>query len=224
MFQSIFTNGSVTQKEFLLCLLTALISGGIFSTLCFFKSNSTKSFFIATCLVPVAVTMIIALVNGNLGIGVAIAGAFGLVRFRSAQGSAREICVIFISMASGLAFGMGYLAYGAIFLLGSGVILFVFQNVKIWEKKENGLEKILKISMPEDLDYSGVFEDIFEKYTSFHKLVSVKSVNMGSVFKATYQITLKDKMQEKEMLDDIRVRNGNLEILSECSYLKNSDL
>lgn len=224
MFDCIFENGKVTVTTFLIVLVVALLSGSLFSTLCYFKSTSTKSFFIATALIPTAVTMIIALVNGNIGVGVAIAGAFGLVRFRSAQGSAREICVIFIAMASGLAFGMGYVAYAVIFLLGAGAILLLFQNVRIWERKLNVLEKTLKISVPEDLNYNEAFEEILEKYTKERVLVSVKSTSMGSIFKIEYRILLKDATKEREMIDEIRCRNGNLEILSECTYLKNAEL
>lgn len=224
MFSCIFEDGKVTVTTFLIVLAVALLSGSLFSTLCYFKSTSTKSFFIATALIPTAVTMIIALVNGNIGVGVAIAGAFGLVRFRSAQGSAREICVIFIAMASGLAFGMGYVAYAVIFLLGAGAILLFFQNVRIWERKLNILEKTLKISVPEDLNYNEAFEEILEKYTKERVLVSVKSTSMGSIFKIEYRILLKDATKEREMIDEIRCRNGNLEILSECTYLKNAEL
>lgn len=224
MFDCIFKDGKVTETTFLIVMAVALLSGSLFSTLCYFKSNSTKSFFIATALIPTAVTMIIALVNGNIGVGVAIAGAFGLVRFRSAQGSAREICVIFIAMASGLAFGMGYVAYAVIFLLGAGAILLLFQNVKIWERKLNVLEKTLKISVPEDLNYNEAFEEILDKYTKECVLVSVKSTSMGSIFKIEYRIVLKNAEKEREMIDEIRCRNGNLEILSECTYLKNAEL
>ncbi len=224
MFDCIFKDGKVTETTFLIVMAVALLSGSLFSTLCYFKSNSTKSFFIATALIPTAVTMIIALVNGNIGVGVAIAGAFGLVRFRSAQGSAREICVIFIAMASGLAFGMGYVAYAVMFLLGAGVILLLFQNVRIWERKLNVLEKTLKISVPEDLNYNEAFEEILDKYTKERVLVSVKSTSMGSIFKIEYRIVLKDAKKEREMIDEIRCRNGNLEILSECTYLKNAEL
>lgn len=224
MFDCIFKDGKVTETTFLIVMAVALLSGSLFSTLCYFKSNSTKSFFIATALIPTAVTMIIALVNGNIGVGVAIAGAFGLVRFRSAQGSAREICVIFIAMASGLAFGMGYVAYAVIFLLGAGAILLLFQNVKIWERKLNVLEKTLKISVPEDLNYNETFEEILDKYTKECVLVSVKSTSMGSIFKIEYRIVLKNAEKEREMIDEIRCRNGNLEILSECTYLKNAEL
>lgn len=224
MFDCIFKDGKVTETTFLIVMAVALLSGSLFSTLCYFKSNSTKSFFIATALIPTAVTMIIVLVNGNIGVGVAIAGAFGLVRFRSAQGSAREICVIFIAMASGLAFGMGYVAYAVVFLLGAGAILLLFQNVKIWERKLNVLEKTLKISVPEDLNYNEAFEEILDKYTKEYVLVSVKSTSMGSIFKIEYRIVLKDAEKEREMIDEIRCRNGNLEILSECTYLKNAEL
>lgn len=223
-FDSIFSNGKAEATDFIICLAVALISGSLFSTLCYFRSTSNKSFFVATALIPTAVTMVIALVNDNLGVGVAIAGAFGLVRFRSAQGTAREICVIFIAMASGLAFGMGYLAYAVIFLIVSGAVLLAFQYVNVWERKINVCEKTIKISIPEDLNYSNAFDEVFKKYTSSFILVSVKSTAMGSIFRLEYRVKMKNVKNEKEMIDEIRLRNGNLEILSECTYLKTAEL
>ena len=161
------------------------------------------------------VAAVIALVNGNLGVGVAIAGAFGLVRFRSAPGTAREIAAIFIAMAAGLAFGMGYIAYGAIFLLGSGCLLFVFGKFAKKAEILRDREKIIKITIPESLDYTEVFDDIFAKFASSAKLEKVKSANMGSMFRLSYRVTLKNAGSEKPMLDEIRTRNGNLEI--QCS-------
>ena len=157
----------------------------------------------------------IAIVNGNLGVGVAIAGAFGLVRFRSAPGTAREIAAIFIAMAAGLAFGTGYLAYGAIFLVACGIILFVFALITEKKKGAKSLEKIIKITIPETLDYTTVFDDVFSEYTARSELEKVKSVNMGSMFRLSYRVTLKNAESEKALLDAIRIRNGNLEI--QCS-------
>lgn len=175
-------------------------------------------------LLPMTVAAVIAIVNGNLGVGVAIAGAFGLVRFRSAPGTAREIAAIFIAMASGLAFGTGYLAYGAIFLTACGIILFAF--ALITEKKKNSkvLEKIIKITIPETLDYTTAFDDVFSEYTVRSELEKVKSVNMGSMFRLSYRVTLKNADCEKNMLDAIRIRNGNLEILCSRADLVEKEL
>lgn len=215
MFESIFSGGNVAAVSFFIVLIAALVCGAAYAFLSCRGSGSSTSFFVATALLPMTVAAVIALVNGNLGVGVAIAGAFGLVRFRSAPGTAREIAAIFIAMAAGLAFGMGYIAYGAIFLLGSGGLLFAFGK---FAKKAEALrdrEKIIKITIPESLDYTEVFDDIFAEYASSAKLEKVKSANMGSMFRLSYRVTLKNAGSEKPMLDAIRTRNGNLEI--QCS-------
>ena len=152
------------------------------------------------------------LVNGNIGAGIAVAGAFSLVRFRSAPGTAKEIVIIFISTAAGLALGMGYIAYAVVFMALSGLSLFLLTKFSIFEKKNADCDKLLKITIPESLDYENVFGDLFVKYTKECKLVQVKSVNMGSMFKLTYAITLNTIQEEKEFIDELRVRNGNLEI------------
>lgn len=215
MFESIFSDGNVAAVGFFIALGVALILGVVYAFLACYKSGSSSSFFICVSLLPMTVAAVIAIVNGNLGVGVAIAGAFGLVRFRSAQGSAREIAIIFIAMAAGLAFGTGYLAYGAIFIVVSGVILFTFGKLTLKARLLKDKEKILKITIPESLDYTTVFDEVFSEYTDSFSLESVKSVNMGSMFKLSYRITLKNKEKEKDMLDEIRIRNGNLEI--QCS-------
>lgn len=216
IFASLFEDTtSVSVTNFFIVMAVALGAGIIYSFLCYFKGKSSKSFLITTALVPAAVAMVIMLVNGNIGVGVAVAGAFGLVRFRSAQGSAKEILIIFIAMAAGLAFGTGYLAYGAIFLVLAGIILSVLNLTKIWEKKSDKTTKLMKVTIPEDLDYVSVFDDLFEQYTKDAELVKTKSVNMGSMFRLTYKLTLKDPTQEKKFIDDIRCRNGNLEIVME---------
>ena len=211
MFNTIFTNGNTVQAV-MISLGVALIVGVIFACACYYKTKSTKSFLVATALLPFAVTLVIILVNGNIGAGVAMAGAFGLVRFRSAPGTAREISTIFIAMASGLAFGMGYIAYGVIFMLVAGGALMVFAKIKIFERKPNFKEKIIRITMPECLDYTQVFDEVLAKFTSKNEIVKIKTINMGSMFKVDYKVTLIDEKQEKQMIDEIRTLNGNLEI------------
>lgn len=224
MFESIFSDGTVTTVSFFIVLGVALVAGLIYAFLTSYKSKSSKSFFICTTLLPMAVAAVIAIVNGNLGIGVAIAGAFGLVRFRSAPGTAKEIAIIFIAMAAGLAFGTGYLAYGTIFLLGSGIILFIFNRVMLKTKSSKSKEKIINVTIPESLDYTTVFDDIFTEYTTSNELEKVKSVNMGSMFKLTYHVTLKTLENEKAMIDAIRTRNGNLEIQYSRADLDQAEL
>lgn len=215
MFDSIFLNNEMNVGLFLICIISAIVIGIIFSFMCYYKNDSSKSFLITTAMLPATVAIVIALVNGNIGAGIATAGAFGLVRFRSATGKAKEICIIFIDMAVGLALGMGYIAYGAIFAFLSGALLMLLNKVNIWEKKVNESEKIYKITILEDIDYCKVFNDVFSRYTKSAELLKVKMINMGSMFRLTYKIVLKDVSQEKAFIDEVRCINGNLEIISE---------
>lgn len=224
MFNSPFADGVITTGEIFLCLGSALITGIVFAFMCHFRSKSTKSFLVATALLPMVVALVIILVNGNVGTGIAIAGAFSLVRFRSAPGTAKEISTIFISMATGLAFGIGYIAYGVIFALVAGLILILSEVLNIWNSKPVIKEKIVRITLPEDLDYSEIFDDIFEKYTTKYEVMKVKTTNMGSMFKVYYHITMKDVKQEKSMMDEIRCRNGNLEVSVQRVDYKKSEL
>lgn len=222
IFECIFKNGVITYKEVFICLGVALLCGIIFSSMCFFRTKSTKSFLIATSILPMVVALVILLVNGNIGAGVAIAGAFSLVRFRSSPGTAKEISVIFIAMAAGLAFGMGYLGYGAIFMLITGIVLMIMEGIRIWDVKPIFNEKRIRITLPEDLDYSAIFDDIFEKYTTKYEVVRMQTTNLGSMFKVYYDVVMKNVKDEKDMVDEIRQRNGNLEVVVQrTDYRKN---
>ena len=215
IFKGLFdtsTSVTITITDFLLCVGVALILGVFLAVVYAVKSRYTKSFLITLGILPAVVCIVIMMVNGNVGAGVAVAGAFSLVRFRSAAGTAKEIAVIFLAMAAGLVCGMGYLAYAALFTLIIGVIFLALQFIKIPQSKSVLKQKTLRITIPEDLDYTSIFNDIFDKYTTEYKLTNVKTSNMGSLFKLTYHLTEKDITKEKEMIDELRVRNGNLEI------------
>lgn len=202
---------TVTTSTFLICTLVSLILGvAIAATFCYKKKNS-KSFLLTLGLLPVIVQVVIMLVNGNLGTGVAVMGAFSLVRFRSIPGTAKDICAIFLSMAAGLATGTDHLALAIIFTAIVCVIAVVYSLLPFGESDK--AEKELTVIIPESLDYSDVFDDIFLKYTDKNELVSVKTTNMGSMFKLKYEVILKNKNDEKKMIDEIRCRNGNLEIM-----------
>ena len=175
------------------------------------KSRFTKSFVVTLALLPAIVQAVIMLVNGNLGTGVAVMGAFSLIRFRSVPGSAREIGSIFLAMAVGLATGMGYLGIALLLtavLLGA---LLLYTYTRFGESRRDVKE--LKVTIPESLDYTGAFDDLFATYTTQYELIRVKTTNMGSMYQLLYQIELRDRGQEKELLDAIRCRNGNLDIL-----------
>lgn len=209
MLNSIITD-TFSIDTFLICMVTSLILGSILALGHSRFNNSSKGFIITIAILPVMVQMVILLVNGNLGTGIAVMGAFSLVRFRSIPGSAKEIGTIFMAMAVGLATGTGYIAAAIIFVFVVGGITIIYNVTSFGEPKQK--QKELKITIPEEVDYSEVFNDLFSKYTSKHELVRVKTSNMGSLYKLQYLITLKDPIKEKSFLDELRCRNGNLEI------------
>jgi len=215
IFKGVFDN-ELTQVievgDFLLCLGVSLVLGLIMAAAYMFKNEHTKSFLVTLALLPAVVCVVIMMVNGNIGAGVAVAGAFSLVRFRSAPGSAKEIVTIFLAMGAGLIAGMGYLGFAALFTVIM-CVMFLIYNAVAGNAKSEVVNKTIKITIPEDLDYTGAFDDIFAEYTKKNELVKVKTTNMGSMFRLTYNVTLKDATKEKEMIDRIRERNGNLEIM-----------
>ncbi|MBQ8343735.1 MAG: DUF4956 domain-containing protein [Clostridia bacterium] len=213
IFSGIFSQPGeavISVGDFLLCILASLIAGVAIAAAYTYKSRYTKSFLMTICILPAVVCAVIMMVNGNIGTGVAVAGAFSLVRFRSAPGSAKEICTIFIAMGAGLISGMGYLAYSILFAILLALITVAFKAIKIGSVKEN--TKALLITIPEDLSYDEVFDEILNKYTKRHELVSVKTSNLGSLFKLKYLVDFKSGVSEKSMIDELRCRNGNLEI------------
>lgn len=218
VFDTAFTS-VIAPGEFLLCLGVSLLIGVMLMAMTTWRSGSSGSFAIALAMLPAAVCVVIMMVNGNVGTGVAVAGAFSLVRFRSAAGSAREICAIFIAMTAGLIAGMGYLAYAVLFSLILGGVTMVYTAVEQHCEKRSVRYRRLHITIPENLDYEGVFEPILQGYTTQYTLKNVKSTNMGSLFKLTYDLTMTPDSSEKQMLDALRCRNGNLEI--SLSYQEN---
>ena len=198
--------------DFLLCMGCALLIGLILAAAYMFRSRYTKSFILTLALLPAVVCVVIMMVNGNVGAGVAVAGAFSLVRFRSVPGTAKEITMLFLAMGSGLMVGMGYLGFALLFTVLMCLLSCLYNSLDFGVRKNGALYKTLTITIPEDLDYSGVFDDIFRYYTRSYELTRVKTTNMGSMFRLTYSLILKDAAREKEMIDQLRCRNGNLEI------------
>lgn len=210
LFNSIIPTTGVTPAVFIILVLVTLVLGGILALVHTYKNDFTKSFVMTLAILPAVVAVVILMVNGNIGAGVAVAGAFSLVRFRSAPGTAREIGTLFAAMGMGLIMGMGYVGYAVLFTLLIGLAILIYASIATGNKKE--LRKNLKITIPENLNYTDVFDEILKKYTKSYKLKQVKTSNMGSLFKLSYEIVLSDFTLEKEFLDALRVRNGNLEI------------
>ena len=216
LFRGLFDTDLVTVisvTDFLLCLGCSLVLGLVMAFAYMHRTRYTKSFVITLALLPAVVCVVIMLVNGNVGTGVAVAGAFSLVRFRSVPGTAKEICTLFLAMGAGLIAGMGYLGFAVLFTVVMCTVFILYNCLDFGTKKNAATFKTFTITIPEDLDYSGVFDDIFAEYTRSHDLVRVKTTNMGSMFKLTYNVELRDAAREKEMIDRIRCRNGNLEIV-----------
>ncbi len=220
MFESVLTFDSITgnvinmtTEQLFICIGTSLGLGLLIMLTYCLGGRISKPLAVSLAVLPVIVQTVIMMVNGNVGAGIAVMGAFSLVRFRSVPGSAREISYIFLAMSIGLATAMGYLAFAAIVAVVVGAVLVVFAKIPLSIGQRE--EKLLRIVMPEDLDYTGVFDDVFQEYTVAHTLDRVKTTNLGSMFEAYYIITLKDAKKEKEMIDAIRCRNGNLTIV--CS-------
>ena len=215
LFQGLFDTDMtpiISVSDFLLCIATSLLVGLLLAFAFMYRSRYTKSFVLTLALLPTVVCVVIMMVNGNVGTGVAVAGAFSLVRFRSVPGTAKEITMLFLAMGSGLIAGMGYLGFSVLFTIIMCAISILYNQLDFGTRKNSAIDKTLNITIPEDLDYSNVFEDVFVNYATSYELIRVKTTNMGSMFRLTYNLTLKDATKEKEMIDQLRCRNGNLEI------------
>lgn len=215
LFKGIFdasTANVISVGDFLLCVGVSLVIGLVLSLAYMYRTRYTRSFVATLALLPAVVCVVIMMVNGNVGTGVAVAGAFSLVRFRSAPGTAKEIGALFLAMGAGLIAGMGYLAYAVLFTLVLGGMMVVYACFDFGASRGEARFKTLNITVPENLNYTEVFEDLFDRYTTARELVRVRTTNMGSLYKLTYNVTLCDPKMEKELIDQLRCRNGNLEI------------
>lgn len=218
MFNSILSDSISTLSIYdtLLCTLCSILLGCFCAIVYRMEERSSKHFTASVLILPVLVQFVIMLVNGNLGTSVAVLGAFSLVRFRSVPGSSKEICYVFLAMAIGLATGMGFIGFAIFFTLITLLILLILRRVHLHDPFE--LQKDLRITIPENLDYSEVFTDIFHEYVKKVQLLKVKTTNLGSMFELHYEIELKKDTKEKELIDAIRTRNGNLTVI--CSRIR----
>ncbi len=213
MFTSLLNNatGSLTVSTAIYCTLASIVLGFLIAIVYKVDQKSTKNFTITLVLLPVMVQMVIMMVNGNLGTSVAVLGTFGLVRFRSLPGTSKEICFIFLAMAIGLATGMGYLTFAVFTTTVCGVVYMMIHLTHFADT--NPQMRDLRITIPENLDYTTIFDDVFEQYTRKVELNRIKTTNLGSMIECRYTIILKDAKEEKQMIDEIRCRNGNLTVL-----------
>lgn len=212
MLDSIIESGSngIDLTTVLICSGVSIVLGFIMAIVYKYTERGSKHFLVSLSILPIVVQTIIMLVNGNLGMSVAIAGAFSLVRFRSIAGTSKEIVAVFLAMVVGVATGMGYVLFASLITVLVLLVWIILVKTKIFESSS---EKMLKVTIPENLDYSNVFDDIFEKYLERQELVEVKTTNMGSLFDLKYKVILKSNIDEKKFIDEIRVRNANLKII-----------
>jgi hypothetical protein len=213
MLTSIFSNetASVELYSIFLCSVCSILLGICIAFTHKYTSKYNKNFLVTLSVLPLLVQIVIFMVNGNLGTSVAILGAFSLVRFRSLPGTSKEILSVFFAMTIGLATGMGHLLFAGIMTCMGCAILLLLSKAKFFDP--NRQEKILKITIPENLDYTTVFDTIFDQYTKKVELEQVKTTNMGSMFDLSYRITLLTTKNEKEFIDELRTKNGNLKII-----------
>lgn len=205
------SSAGLTVSEFIFCTVFSIFYGVIIARIHMYKNQYSKNFILTLILLPLIVQTVIMLVNGNLGTGVAVAGAFSLVRFRSVPGNSREIASIFLGMTVGLAAGMGYVAIGGLLVLIVGIIMLLVSNLPVGQM--NQMMRDLKVTIPENLDYEGIFDDLFAEYTTQNELLKVRTVNMGSLYELHYHILFRGDKSEKKFLDELRCWNGNLTIV-----------
>ena len=213
MFNSIFdsTTTGLSITTGLICAAVALVLGIVIAITHMKTSQTTKGFLTTLATLPLLVMAVMIMINGNLGTSIAILGAFSLIRFRSIQGQAKDLLSVFFAMMVGLACGMGHILFAVVITVIAVVAILIFSYTHFLEP--NKKQRVLKIVVPEDLDYEEVFDEIFQKYTSHTELTRMKTMNMGSLYKLTYDITMKGGVKEKEFLDEIRIKNCNLKVL-----------
>jgi len=213
MFNSIFdtTAASLDIKSILLASFAAVLLGLVIAFTHLKTSRTTKNFLITLTILPLLVEVVMLMVNGSLGTSIAILGAFSLIRFRSIAGNSKEISSVFLAMAIGLALGMGHLLFATVFTIIAVAVIFLLSKTNIFNLSAQ--PQTLQITVPEDLDYTKMFDDIFKKYTTSAELVRSNTTNMGSLYQLTYDVCLKKSTNEKEFLDALRVKNSNLKVL-----------
>ena len=222
LFNDVFTSTAVKPLTMLEAIGVALVLGLVVAKVYQYKTVYSKSFVMSLALLPALIAVVIFLVNGSLGAGVAVMGAFSLIRFRSAPGGAKELVSIFLAMTIGIAIGMGYLVFAGTFTLIMSVAIVLLETINFGQMKHSIRQ--LTIVIPESLDYESIFDDICDKATTPLALASVKTSDMGSLFKLKYIIQLNGKMTEKELMDALRTRNGNLEIAISRFITKENEL
>lgn len=222
LFNDVFTGTAINPASMFGAIGVGLVLGLILAKVYQYKTIYSKSFMMTLVMLPTLIAIVIFLVNGSLGAGVAVMGAFSLIRFRSAPGGAKELLAIFLAMTIGIAVGMGYLIFASVFTIIMSVVMLLLETVNFGQMKHSMRQ--VTVVIPESLDYETVFDDIFQKATNHVELANVKTSDMGSLFKIKYIVQLNGTMTEKELMDALRTRNGNLEIAISRYVTKENEL
>lgn len=222
LFNDVFTGTTINPASMFGAIGVGLVLGLILAKVYQYKTVYSKSFMMTLVMLPTLIAIVIFLVNGSLGAGVAVMGAFSLIRFRSAPGGAKELLAIFLAMTIGIAVGMGYLIFASVFTIIMSVVMLLLETVNFGQMKHSMRQ--VTVVIPESLDYETVFDDIFQKATNYVELANVKTFDMGSLFKIKYIVQLNGTMTEKELVDALRTRNGNLEIAISRYVTKENEL
>lgn len=201
---------SVSTVQFLMCCAASIVLGAVVAAIYMFRHNYSKNFVVTLALLPLIVQMVITLVNGNLGAGIAVMGVFNLVRFRSIPGSAKDIGSVFLAMAIGLATGMGFIALAALFTVIVGIVNVAYVLSPFGKPQEPA--KVLRVTVPEDLEFDGMSDSVLGRYTTEHELTEVRTTNMGSLYQLEYRVRLAQAGTEKRLMDEVRCLNGNLKV------------
>ena len=224
MLNSILSSAvaEISVSDALICIFAAIILGIIISLVHRFTTKATSNFLVTLSILPLLISVVIFLINGNLGTSLAVAGAFSLIRFRSMPGNSKEILSVFWAMAVGLAVGMGYIFYASIITLIVAIFVIIYNKVMANKSEKN--DRKLKIVIPENLDYEEVFKDLLEKYTNKYEIQKVKTTNMGSMYEINYKVNLKSGIDVKKFMDEIRIRNGNMLVMLERIDISEEEL
>lgn len=218
MLDTIFNSTTHAMKlsigSALITLLTAFVLGIIISFTymkTYSRGHYSQGFLLTLIMIPCTISIIILLIGNNVASAFGLAGAFSIIRFRSTAGDPKDIAYVLFSMSAGLACGVGAPMYAALFTVSLCIIMFFLSITNFGAGKTT--DKMLKVVIPEDLDYQGVFDDVLKTYAVKHELKRVKTTDLGTLYELVYIVTMKNGTNEKEFLDAIRCRNGNLNVI-----------
>ncbi|CAM3548069.1 DUF4956 domain-containing protein [Marinicrinis lubricantis] len=212
IFNLTTTDPEMTWMHAILTIVVSFMLGGMISYT-YMKTNPagySQSFTLTMVLLPAIVAIIILLIGSNIARAFSLAGAFSIIRFRSAPGDPKDIAYVLFTMAAGLACGVGMFGYGVLFTVCLCLLMWILGKTNYGASKSD--QKVLKVTIPESLGYEEAFDEVFKQYGVDYELKKVRTTELGSLFELVYAVTMDQALNQKEFLDAIRCRNGNLDI------------